>query len=630
MGVLLGACASTRSDAPQPCSPYRVDPYEVDYATKDAHVEVTWHEEWVSRFGRTLPEPLPALEQWKHPILAARFAGTMHEDSFATDVSHFAGPTPNNPRVEYFHVLETKNRFSGMAPLYEFLDDETVLTIAFGRDAATLLILDVSADPKVIDQLDLPGRGYGLMELAKSTNREKIFRDTSGGAYSYLDKNGVMHVPGHDNTIIQIPIRNRRIVRDEVVHLNLAHQVADGSIVHGHMRRHDDEGVNRLTSIMPDAQGRVWFTSKYGVVGVFDPADTHDGGCPRVYATSITLFAVEAKIRKLFQPLPKGAETVIAHLEKAGEEENIDDFPEVQREFRDLFVSEDWDFAEQIQNSFSVGPDGVYIVTNIALYKLRFNDATKKIELDPKWAPTYAQGDLIYDNDHKIKPGHLNDGSGTTPTLVLDDHVVIVDNAPGQVNLLAFRQSDGTLVSKLPLFETGKAAVENSVVAYGHHLLVGNTFGYVDPFRDNETAGGIARFDFDEAAGTYVPVKGWPATGHLDAKSATPKLSLANGLIYVYHRDEEGNEQRDWQLTAIDFRTGWKVFTIKGYFQEGEFKDNISRITMKHSLGKRHYDRKVFNNIWATFTFGPHNTLFIGAYRGFLRFSSLPGAGGEP
>jgi hypothetical protein len=172
--------------------------------------------------------------------------------------------------------------------------------------------------------------------------------------------------------------------------------------------------------------------------------------------------------------------------------------------------------------------------------------------------------------------------------------------------------------------------VENSVVAYGHHLLVGNTFGYVDPFRDNETAGGIARFDFDEAAGTYVPVKGWPATGHLDAKSATPKLSLANGLIYVYHRDEEGNEQRDWQLTAIDFRTGWKVFTIKGYFQEGEFKDNISRITMKHSLGKRHYDRKVFNNIWATFTFGPHNTLFIGAYRGFLRFSSLPGAGGEP
>jgi len=33
-------------------------------------------------------------------------------------------------------------------------------------------------------------------------------------------------------------------------------------------------------------------------------------------------------------------------------------------------------------------------------------------------------------------------------------------------------------------------------------------------------------------------------------------------------------------------------------------------------------DRKVFNNIWGTFTFGPDNTVYIGAYRGFLRFLS--------
>jgi hypothetical protein len=70
--VLVGACASTKSDAPQPCTPYRVEPYQVDYTTKDAHVEVTWHDEWVSRFGRTLPEPLPAPKQWQHPILSAR------------------------------------------------------------------------------------------------------------------------------------------------------------------------------------------------------------------------------------------------------------------------------------------------------------------------------------------------------------------------------------------------------------------------------------------------------------------------------------------------------------------------------------------------------------------------------
>jgi len=40
------------------------------------------------------------------------------------------------------------------------------------------------------------------------------------------------------------------------------------------------------------------------------------------------------------------------------------------------------------------------------------------------------------------------------------------------------------------------------------------------------------------------------------------------------------------------------------------------------ALGNKHYDQKVFNNIWATYTFGPNNSIYIGAYRGFLKFSS--------
>jgi hypothetical protein len=33
---------------------------------------------------------------------------------------------------------------------------------------------------------------------------------------------------------------------------------------------------------------------------------------------------------------------------------------------------------------------------------------------------------------------------------------------------------------------------------------------------------------------------------------------------------------------------------------------------------------KVFNNIWGTFSFGPENSIFIGAFRGYVRFSSDP------
>ncbi|HET6414981.1 MAG TPA: hypothetical protein VFG22_01705 [Polyangiales bacterium] len=624
-GASVGfGCASQNASITEPCAPHVVDDFEIAYETREANVEVTWYDEWVSRFGKTLPEPLPPAPHWQHPILSGRYAGTMHEDSLSTDVSAFAGPTPNEARVEYVNILEKGERLTGMAPLYEFLDENTVVTIAFGRDAATLLVIDVSGAPKILDQVDLPGRGYGLLDLASSSSRKAAFRDTSGGAYSYLDRDGNVHVPGHDNTVIQIPIRNRRIVREEMTHVNLIHEMEEGSIVHHHAARHQDEKINRLTAIMPDADGRIWFTSKYGIVGVFDPGHAASG-CPRVYATSIFFFAIKAKIRELFQPLPPSAEKVLAHLEQAKTEQHIEDVSEVMDEFRELFLGPDSEFTEEIQNSFSVGPDGVYVVTNIALYKLRFNEEARRIELDPKWAPTYAQGDLIYDNDHTVKPGHLNAGSGTTPTLVLDDHVVIVDNAPSQVNLLAFRQSDGSLVSKIPLFQAGAAAVENSVVAYGHHLIVGNTYGYTDPFRENPTAGGIARFDFDEEKGTYVPVEGWPATGHLDAKTATPKLSLSNGLIYIYNRDTDAEGYSDWQLTALDFRTGYRVFRIKGYFEEGAFRDDLSRIVKKKSLGKLFYDRKVFNNIWATFTFGPRNSIYIGAYRGFVRFSSQEG-----
>ncbi len=621
--LLAGACASRGPGADEPCSTYSVGDKDFKFKQQLANVEVKWFEEWTSRYGETLPEPLPPQENWQHPILSNRYAGTMHEDSFATDVSHFPGPIPANAKVGYFHVLEKGKHLSGMAPLYTFLDDQTVVTISFGRDAATLIVIDISSPPpRVLDSVKIPGRGNKMRQVAGTKGRIAVFRDTSGGAYSYLASNGDVYVPGANDTIVRIPIRNRRVVRDEMVYLNLGIAVGKGTIVEEILDKKPKD--NKLTAIMPDADGRVWFTSKYGVVGVIDTlGEKTEDGCPRIYAVAIQLFAAEDKIRQLFVPLPEGAEEFFADAKKAREDQDIDKFPEIRKRFRELFLGEKSRFAEQIQNSFSVGPDGVYIVSNIALYKLRFNTDSMKIELDPTWKPTYVQGDLVYDNDRKIKPGHLNDGSGTTPTLIGDRFVAIVDNGPEQVHLNVFRQTDGSLVSKLPLFEAGKGAVENSVVAYKDHLIVGNTYGYVDPFKENPTAGGIMRFDFDHEAGEYKVVEGWPAAGHIDAKTATPKLSTPRGLIYVYQRDDEPvNGHHDWMLTAIDFRTGWRVFRIKGYFNKGEFDDNVTRIVQRAALGKGNYDRKVFNNIWGTFTFGPDNTVYLGAYRGFLRFWS--------
>lgn len=632
--MLLLVCAGTACDkskikkgaevggADKGCYLYSTKDKRFDYVSQQATVETKWYEEWTSQHGETLPPPLPPANHWMHPKLSNRFAATMHEDSFATDVSKEPGPIPSDAKVEYFHVLEKGTKLSGMSPFYTFLDDHTVVTISFGRDSAMLLIVDISGESRVLDYVALPGRGSKALELAKKSARMEMFRDTSGGAYSYMDAKGNVFVPGANNSIIKIPIRDHRIVRDEMVFLDLGREIAQGSWVDDAMKHPD----NHLTAIMPDADGRIWFTSKFGVVGMLY-AKEGSGICPAVYTTAIAYFALRDKLMHFYKgKLPPGADAFLSKIE--GEEEHgtlVDHLAELRSEAMGVFAEIATDEPlEQIQNSFTVGPDGVYIVTNIALYKLRFNEETRHIELDPAWVPNYGKDGLIYDNDRKVKPGHLNNGSGTTPTLVQDRFVAMVDNAPGQVNLNVFRQKDGTLVSKLPLFTDGAGAVENSVVAYENHLVVGNTYGYVDPFIENPTAGGIMRFDYDEATDQYVERKDWPAVGHFDGKTATPKLSTANGLFYVYHRDivEEGHN--DWQLTAVDFRTGWPVFSIKGYFDGDDFNDNVSGIVKKKTLGKEDYGRKVFNNIWGTFSFGPKNSVFIGTYRGFVRFSSAP------
>jgi hypothetical protein len=298
--------------------------------------------------------------------------------------------------------------------------------------------------------------------------------------------------------------------------------------------------------------------------------------------------------------------------------------PELRKQFREYYQLDRSNF-EQIQNSFAVGKDGVYIITDLALYKLRFNEEKKDLELDPEWKENFVPGGLIYENDFTRKPGHLNAGSGTSSTLMDDRFVAIVDNDTSQVNICIFSQKTGALINKFPLFMPGASACENSIIAYKNTFIVANTYGYVDPFVSNETPGGLMRFDYDVEKGQFFHRENWPPyEDPFDAKTATPKLSTANGLVYVYNRnnDEDPATHDDWQITALDFVTGTRVFSIIPYFEEGEFNDNVKGLKQKMSLGKEHYDRKVFNNLWGTFAFGPGNSLYIGAYRGFVRYRS--------
>jgi hypothetical protein len=77
----------------QGCGPY--DPAEDPYKAKvhECQVDVQWYDEWVSKNGKNLPEPLPLLEKWEHPYMKKNYSSAMHDDASSTDVSNHPGPT---------------------------------------------------------------------------------------------------------------------------------------------------------------------------------------------------------------------------------------------------------------------------------------------------------------------------------------------------------------------------------------------------------------------------------------------------------------------------------------------------------------------------------------------------------
>jgi hypothetical protein len=601
---------------PQNCYDTILQSRDFKFKVQVPKVEVGWYQEWMDYTGgqKILPDSLPRQNKLTYQYFKAGFSGAMHEDIRSTDVSNLKGPLPFNAKAQYFHVLQKGSDFSGMCPAFEFVNDSTFVTLSFGRATTTLVLLKVTDTITLLDALDIPGRGNKVWEMIGKKGRDKIFHNTAGGAYSYLSGHDRLYIPGANNTILRIKILNDRFDEENIKTFDVKDQVGAGNYFDETMN--EKESMNVLTALMPDLDGNIWFTSRHGIVGLLHRSEISGDSCMRVYATYIGVMAGVEKIKSDYRE----------ELAYAGGLENFRSINDLTQEslqkFKDYFMS-DPDTREEIQNSFSVGMDGVFIVTNYALYKLRFNEENQIIELDPEWQDNFRNGELIYENDHQVKPGQLNNGSGTTPTLVDTRFVAICDNDTSRVNLCIFDRKTGDLVFKYKLFDERGAAVENSVVAYENSLIVGNTYGYLDPFKPNPTAGGIMRFDYNEIRKTFERVENWPAAGQFDIKSATPKLSTPNGLVYIYNRaDEPVNDHFDWQVTAIDFRTGRRVFYVKPYFKKGDFDDNINFLLKWGSLGMKNYDRKVFNNIWGTFTFGPGNSFYIGTYRGFLRITS--------
>jgi hypothetical protein len=245
---------------------------------------------------------------------------------------------------------------------------------------------------------------------------------------------------------------------------------------------------------------------------------------------------------------------------------------------------------EEIQNSFAVDSNGIYVVSDHAMYGIKtgLNDDHPVIAWREEFETAF-----------KPKPGSLTTGSGTTPTLLGERYVAIADNADPQINILVYRRemnfTGQRLICRVPVFEAGLSATDNSLIGVGNSLIVENNYGY-DLFTNmmfgRTGAGGVARVDFSEETGKGEVIWHNP----IISQTTVPKVSLEKGLVYVYAKDPSAGWGIDaYYLSAIDFATGETKFEILA-------GTGVS-----------------YDNNWAPVTLGLDNSAYVGVLRGLVK-----------
>ena len=210
---------------------------------------------------------------------------------------------------------------------------------------------------------------------------------------------------------------------------------------------------------------------------------------------------------------------------------------------------------EEIENSFAVGKNGVYIASDKRMYRF---EASKSGVPKVVWQKTYKNSGIT-------KPGQVDAGTGTTPTIMDNGYVAITDNAD-PMNVVVYRtgkklHGQKRTVCEVPVFKSGGSATENSLMTAGRSLIVENNYGYQDPLGPNTgavTDAGFARVDVRKNGKGCT--KEW-TNKEVSSPTVVPKLSTKTGLIYTYSRPADPSGAEGYYWTAIDWRNGKTAFS---------------------------------------------------------------------
>jgi len=177
----------------------------------------------------------------------------------------------------------------------------------------------------------------------------------------------------------------------------------------------------------------------------------------------------------------------------------------------------------QIENSFATdGAGGVYIATNRSMYRFVAGPGGRPRIV---WQQRYR-------NSFQHKPGQVDDGTGTTPTVMPGGYVAVTDNAdPMDVVVYRtaphLRRGQRRVVCEVPVFNKGASDTENSLIGAGRSMIVEQLRvprSVWPPFRRDHGAGVRAR--------RHQP--GWT---RLPAGVDQPRRTRANGGSQTVPRD---------------------------------------------------------------------------------------------
>jgi len=217
--------------------------------------------------------------------------------------------------------------------------------------------------------------------------------------------------------------------------------------------------------------------------------------------------------------------------------------------------------GEEIQNSFAIADDGAYFVTDHAMYRFHPDEQGVPVQ---DWRTAYDRGS-------RVKPGNINQGSGTTPK-IFGEMVAIADNAEPRMNVLFLKRSDGSVVCQLPVFGDDLGTTENAMPGFArqgangleYSVIVENNYGKQSSNLLGpggacaDSVGGVVRVDMvPDESGEYSCRQVWESPE--DSCSTVPKLSLANGLLYLYTYQRLAGSY-GYYLTTVDFESGETVY----------------------------------------------------------------------